>query len=116
MSILYALYAFVIAGIDIAAGMRLVKREGWDQWVGFSALIVGAVAGVAGIQALLGFYVDPLMLLIPLVGAGLIIVIDSWKQVKRTGNFWSILIALYNTFAWIIDLLQLLALLERRKE
>ena len=116
MSLLYALYAFVIAGIDISAGMRLVKREGWEQWVGFSALIVGAVALVAGFQALLGFAVDPLWLLLPLVGAGFVIMVDSWKRVKEKGGLWSIVIAVYNTFAWIVNLIQLLALLQRRRE
>ena len=116
MGFLYALYAFVIAAIDIGAGMRLVKEEGWNQWVGLSALLVGAVAAIAGVQALLGFYVDPLFLLIPLVGAGFVIMLDSWKQVKETGSIWGVFIAIYNTLAWIVNLLQLIYILQERRE
>ncbi len=116
MSLLYALYAFAIAFIDLQAGLKLVKREGWDQLVGLSAIAVGLVAIVAGAQALLGFPVDPLLLLIPLVGAGFVITLDSWKQVKEGGGFGSILLALYNTFAWVWDLIQLISLLGRERE
>lgn len=115
MNWLYAIYAFIIGGVNVNSGLMMVKREGWEQWVGFSALIVGAVALVAGFQALLGFYVDPLMLLIPLVGAGLVITVESWRQVRETGSFFGVLLALYNTFAWVINLLHLLSILQGRR-
>ncbi|HDR53769.1 MAG TPA: hypothetical protein ENN60_03845 [archaeon] len=115
MNLLYAIYALVIGGVDINAGLKLVKREGWEQWVGFSALAVGGVALIAGVQALLGFYVDPLLLLIPLVGAGTIILIESWRQVRAGRGFWGVLIALYNTFAWVVNLLHLFYLLQGRR-
>jgi len=116
MSLLYALYAFVIGAVDLQAGLKLVKQEGWDQWVGLSAIAVGIVAFIAGFQALLGFYVDPLFLLLPLVGAGSVIMLESWRQVKERGGISSVLVALYNTFAWVWNLIQLLALLQGREK
>lgn len=114
MSWLYAIYAFVIAAVDLTAGMRLVKKEGWEQWVGLSALTVGVVALVAGFQALLGFAVDPLLLLIPLVGAGFVLMVESWRTVRR-GGIGAWLLAIYNTFAWVANLLRLLFLLQDRR-
>ena len=116
MSILYAIYAFIIGGIDLQAGFTLVKREGWERIVGLSAIGIGVIAFIAGFQALLGFSINPLLLLIPLVGAGFVIMLESWKRVKERGGIGSVLIALYNTFAWLWDLAQLIYLLQRRRE
>jgi hypothetical protein len=114
VSWLYALYAFVIAFINTGAGLRLVKREGWDKLLGYSSLAVAAVAVVAGLQSVMGFAVDPLLLLLPLVVAGSVITIESWRTVHQRGiGGW--LLAIYNTFAWVANLAQLLFLLQDRR-
>ena len=110
MNLFYAIYAFVIGVVDINSGMRLVKKEGWTQWVGLSSLVIGVVAFIAGFQALFGFYVNPIMLLLPLVFAGFVITVESWRDVKH-GGFMAWFIALYNSFAWISNLIRLLYLL-----
>jgi len=115
MNILYAIYAFIIGGVNLRSGMVLVKRDGWEQWVGFSALAVALVALIAGFQAVFGFYVDPLMLLIPLVFAGFIIMVESWRTVKY-GGWTAWLLAIYNTFAWVTNVIQLLYLLQNRRD
>ena len=117
MSLLYAIYAFVIGVVDLLGGWRLIQEEdNWQKIVGISAILIGVIAFIAGFQAILGFYVDPLFMLLPLVGAGFIIMVDSWKQYKETGSLSGLFIAIYNTFAWIINLIQLIMLLERRRE
>ncbi len=115
MGLLYAVYAFVIGAANVQAGMQLSRKRGWEQWVGFSALAVAVVAFVAGFQSLMGFYVDPLMLLVPLVFAGFVIMVESWRTVSERG-FWGWLLAVYNTFAWLTNVLQLIYLLQSRRD
>jgi len=114
MNWLYAIYAFVIGVVDVKSGMRLIKQNGWNQWVGFSSLIIGVVAFVSGFQSLMGFYVNPIMLLLPLVFAGFVITVESWKDVQN-GGIGAWFVALYNSFAWITNLIQLLALLNENR-
>ena len=110
MNLFYAIYAFVLGITNFNSGMRLVKKEGWMQLVGLSALTVGVVALIVGFQALFGFYVNPIILLLPLVFAGFVITVESWRNVKHGGIFaW--FIAIYNSFAWISNLLRLFYLL-----
>ncbi len=115
MNLFYAIYAFVLGITNFNAGLRLVKREGWTQWVGVSALTVGVVAFIAGFQTLFGVYVNPIMLLLPLVFAGFVITVESWRNVKRGGIFaW--FIAIYNSFAWISNLSRLFYLLNGKRK
>ncbi|MBR9680482.1 MAG: hypothetical protein GOU98_01500 [Candidatus Altiarchaeota archaeon] len=113
MSLFYAIYAFIIGGVNISSGLLMIKHEGWEKLVGYSAILIAFVAILAGFQALLGFYVDPIMLLIPLVFAGFIIMIQSWRTVRH-GGWTAWFFAIYNTFAWVTNVIQLLYLLQRR--
>ena len=112
---LYLMYVFVISVWNaFAGGVRMSSRKTWDKVVGVTAVVAGILGMTYGFSLLLGVF--PLfaayLIIAPLVGLGLIIVVDSWYIYKETKSIWVLVIAIYNTVVTFWNIILMIKLLK----
>lgn len=113
--IVYLLYLFVISIWNaFAGGIRMTTGNMWDKIVGVSAILM-AILGMGyafclmmGVSSIYAAY----LMIAPIVGIGLIITADSWYIYRETKSIWALLLALYNTFVTLWNLVLMFRILK----
>ncbi len=114
----YLIYLFILSTWNaFAAGARLTSSQRWDKIAGIAAIIIAVIGYSYGLSII--FNISPLLMAyligIPLVGVCVIITVDTWMLYRETKSKLTLVVAIYNTFVTLWNIVQVIRLFKDLK-